>query len=44
MPDIFDAIVENGKQQLSKYVDELIINLDLSTFRNIDKKYKILLR
>jgi hypothetical protein len=38
MSDIFDAIVENGKQQLSKYVDELIINLDLSTFRNIDKK------
>ena len=39
MPDIFDAIVENGKQQLSKYVDELIINLDLSTFRNIDKEF-----
>jgi hypothetical protein len=41
MPNVLDDIVENGKQQLSKYVDELIINLDLST---LIKKYKILLK
>lgn len=35
---IIQTIVDNCKQQLSKYVDELIINLDLSTFSKINKK------
>lgn len=39
MPDkIFEFICENGKKQISSNIDDLIKNLDLNTFNNINDK------